>query len=137
MPACPNCASENPSGAQFCALCGAPMSASAPQAARPVATYQPVYAPRPLKDRSIALILEILPGLFGIFGIGWIYAGNTTAGILWLIGVLAWDVAAGLINVLSGGIGCLCTIPVGLGLVAISAAALNSYTKQHNELFGT
>lgn len=40
------------------------------------------YAPRPPKDRSIAIILEILPGLFGILGIGWIYAENTAVGIL-------------------------------------------------------
>jgi hypothetical protein len=112
------------------------MSGSAPQPARPIITYQPVYVARPLKDRSIALILEILPGLFGIFGIGWIYAGNTTAGVIWLISVLAWDVFAGLINVLTGGFGCFCTLPVGLALIAVSASALHSYTKQHGELFG-
>jgi hypothetical protein len=136
MPACPACTSENPPDAQFCSHCGASLRIPAPQYAPPVAPYQPVYVPRPLKDRSIALILEILPALFGIFGIGWIYAGNTSTGIIWLIGVLIWDVVAGLINILTGGFGCFCTLPVGLVLIALSVSSLNSYTKQHTELFG-
>jgi len=36
---------------------------------------------RPLKDRNIALILEILPGLFGLVGFGWIYSNKTDTGI--------------------------------------------------------
>jgi hypothetical protein len=93
------------------------------------------YAPRPLKDRSLALILEILPGLFGLLGFGWIYSGNTNAGVLWLLGVLVWDIMAIVIMVLTAGFGCICTVPVNLVLVAISASSLNNYTKQRPELF--
>ena len=92
--------------------------------------------PRPLKDRSIALILEILPAFFGIFGIGWIYAGNLAVGILLLAGVLVWDVIAVVINILSGGLGCFCTLPVAIVLIAVSAVSLHSYTKTHPEIFG-
>ncbi|MBM4425269.1 MAG: zinc-ribbon domain-containing protein, partial [Chloroflexi bacterium] len=77
--------------------------------------YQPPpypYVQRPPKDRSIALILEILPNLFGFFGFGWIYAGNTSVGIIWLVSVLAWDFMAAIIVIFTGGFGCFCTVPV-------------------------
>ena len=93
------------------------------------------YAPRPAKDRSLALILEIIPALFGIFGIGWIYAGNTTAGIIWLISVLIWDAIVIAVVLFTGGIACFCTVPINLALIAISAMMLNNYTKEHTELF--
>jgi len=99
------------------------------------ATPLPTSAGSP-KDRSIALILEILPGLFGLLGFGWIYSGNTNTGIMWLIGVLVWDVFAIIIDVITGGFGCFCTLPVNIILVAVSASSLNTYTKQHPELFG-
>lgn len=88
------------------------------------------------KDRSIALILEILPGLFGFLGFGWIYSGNTNTGVIWLVSVLAWDLVAAFIVVLTAGIGACFTIPVNIVLVAISASSLNNFTKQHRELFG-
>lgn len=94
------------------------------------------YVARPPKDRSIALILEILPGLFGLLGFGWIYSDNVNTGIMWLIGVLVWDIAAVFISVLTAGFGCICTVPINLMLVAISASSLNAYTKEHPELFG-
>jgi hypothetical protein len=96
-----------------------------------------MYAQRPLKDRSVALILEILPGLFGLFGFGWIYSGNTTVGILWLLGMLALEIVIWLpVLILTAGFGCLCSAPANLVLLAVSAMTLNSYTKQHPELFG-
>lgn len=94
------------------------------------------YAVRPPKDRSIALILEILPGLFGLLGFGWIYSENINTGIMWLVSVLVWDAIAIFISVLTGGFGCFCTLPINVALIAISASSLNSYTKQHPELFG-
>lgn len=96
----------------------------------------PYYAPKPPKDRSIAIILEILPGLFGFLGFGWIYAGNVGTGIAWLVGMLVWTGIATILAVLTVGISLFCTLPVSIGLLAISAVTLNSYTKNHPELFG-
>ncbi len=103
--------------------------------AAPVSPY-PSYMPRPHKDRSIALILEILPSLFGLFGFGWIYSGETTRGLIWLFGVLAWMVIAVIVTILTGGLACFCVIPINLVLVAISAYTLNQHTHLHTEIFG-
>ena len=91
---------------------------------------------RPLKDRSVAYILEILPGLFGILGIGWLYAGNTNAGIAWLVGVLAWDIFAIIVDLVTVGFGCFCSVPVNIVLITVSTISLSGYVKQHPELFG-
>jgi hypothetical protein len=112
-----------------------------PPSSTPGFTPQPGYTTpvnavlHPLKNRSNALVLEILLGLFGLFGIGWMYSGNTTVGILLLTGVMIWNCIALSSIILTGGFACICTIPVNLILVAISATLLNSYIKRHPELF--
>jgi len=114
------------------------------RARSPFGTVQPDYqTPYPMavrlappKDRGIALILEILPGLFGVFGFGWIYSGNTSTGILWLVGTFFWIVIAAVIIALSAGIGFCCVAPFSIMILAISVSSLNTYTKQHPELFG-
>jgi hypothetical protein len=125
----------------------------APPAPQPVPTpppFQPVYNPpapqpplypnvppyaRPLKDKSLAMVIEIIPGLFGFLGFGWIYAGNTNRGLLWLFGFLTWTVIATIISVATVGIGIICWFPISVAGIVISAVTLNTYTKQHPELF--
>lgn len=152
---CPHCGYTNPDGVRFCANCGQEVAAQsnvsnqvpptpAPQAPvpsayplsnpPPQAQYPPAY--RPLKDRSVAYILEILPGIFGILGIGWMYAGNTGVGIAWLVGTLVWDVIAIIIDIASVGFGCFCSVPVNIVLIVLSSVSLSNYIKQHPELFG-
>jgi len=150
MITCPACSTQNADDAKFCKSCGAQISsqpvppASDSQAASdayaptvPV-VQQPVeaYVQRPLKDRSIALILEIIPGLFGLLGIGWIYSGNTTTGVIWLIGFLIWTAMATVVSLLTAGLGIICWLPISIILIAVSAISLNNYTKQHPEIFG-
>jgi hypothetical protein len=91
---------------------------------------------RPAKDRSIALILEILPGMFGFLGLGWIYAGDNSKGIMFLIGFLAWHFLVVLpVALITAGGGLCITIPIDLIMIGVSTAALNNYTVQHPELF--
>lgn len=140
---CPHCGYDNREGVRFCANCGnelaPPWAISSPNPSMlsqpPKYAYPPTYA-RPIKDRSVAYILEILPGLFGILGIGWFYAGNTNAGIAWLVITLAWDVLAVIIDVATVGFGCFCSVPVNIVLITVSTIALSGYIKQHPELFG-
>lgn len=94
------------------------------------------YQMRPLKDKSIAMILEILPGLFGLYGFGWIYSGNSSTGIMLLVGGLIWDFIAILSGVLTAGFACFCTIPVNILVITFSSMRLNTYIKEHPELFG-
>lgn len=39
-----------------------------------------------LKDPNTAMIIEILAGYFGFLGIGYLYVGKTTAGLVRLVG---------------------------------------------------
>ena len=150
---CPNCGSENPDSVKFCGNCGnnltdpasipegqvqQPLVQQPPQPQAPVGyTQQPAYIPvKPAKDRSLAMILEILPGLFGFLGFGWIYSGNTSTGIMWLIGFLVWDVISIIVAVFSASLGLICTLPISIALIALSASRLNSYTKNNPQIFG-
>lgn len=93
-------------------------------------------APRPRKDRSLALILEIFPGLFGFFGIGWIYSGNALTGVLLLIGMFFWEFLAFFFIFVTFGLGALCIVPFNLIVLALSAFFLNGYTGRRRDLFG-
>jgi TM2 domain-containing membrane protein YozV len=161
---CPYCQKEHPVGTQYCPVTGKPLAPAAstgnrpgggfnPQSSQnyppqqpqyPYASQQPYYPPpypaypttRSPKDRNTALVLEILPGLFGILGIGWIYSGKTGTGIAWLIGYLIWVGIVITAAVLTGFMACFCTVPINLICVGISASTLNTYTKSNPHLFG-
>jgi TM2 domain-containing membrane protein YozV len=163
---CPHCSQEHHPGTQYCPLTGKPLEYesppvgiqpaqgytspisqgySQPQPGYPRGDQQPYYSPsyptpypvRPPKDRNIAILLEILPGLFGILGIGWIYSGKTSTGLAWLIGYLVWVVIVVVAAIISGFMACFCTVPINLVCVGISAYNLNNYTKSNPQLFGS
>ncbi len=92
--------------------------------------YVPPYATgQPPKSKATALLIELLPGiLFGLMGIGWMYAGKSDKGIWWLVGSIAWWVIMGLIGLLTVGIGCLC-FPLIWVAAGISAYTLNNQMK--------
>lgn len=140
MVTCKSCSSINADDAKFCNNCGSPLtqpaakSSTNPQQPSPYTVQTgPVRSP---KEKSIALVLEILPGLFGFLGFGWIYAGNTSAGIIWLVGFLGWTVVATIISFATGGVGIFCWLPVSIAGITFSTASLNKYTNNHPELFG-
>jgi TM2 domain-containing membrane protein YozV len=60
----------------------------------PNANPQPVYAVPvvPVKSTGMAVVLELVPGLFGVFGIGNMYAGRIGTGIALMVSywVLFW-----------------------------------------------
>ena len=59
------------------------------------------------RDPFIALVLEIAGGFFGFLGIGWIYAGRPTMGILLLISYWLLDWIIGLtLAIFSMGVWC-------------------------------
>jgi hypothetical protein len=87
------------------------------------------------KDRSLALLLEILPGFFGLLGIGWMYSGNIGVGITFLAAFLIWDLIAISIAVLTGFLACFCILPINIVAIIASVLLLNNYIQDHSEAF--
>jgi TM2 domain-containing membrane protein YozV len=91
-------------------------------------------------NKGTALVLEILPALFGFFGIGWIYSGRMSTGITLLIlgvvviwgGYAAIILGATVLSAVTFGLGAFaycfaCAVPlIQVGAAAASAISLNN-----------
>lgn len=78
------------------------------------------------------VIVEVLLNFFlGIYGVGWLMAGETTTGIVLLVCsfVVYWPVLIGL-AVLTLGIGLFCDIPLVIGAVILNAVLLSGALKR-------
>lgn len=108
---CQTCGTLNSERATACDYCGA--SLPAPSAYRdpfvrrrmatPIAGAYGTPAPvapgsrsaRSVNDPSAGLLIELLPGLFGFLGIGYLWAGETLLGVALLLGYWAfWAIVA-------------------------------------------
>jgi hypothetical protein len=78
-------------------------------------------------------MLEVLLGLFGLYGFGWMYAGNIIAGLLLTLGGLVWDVVVLTLVLSTGGFAGLCTAPISIFVMIISALLLSGYTSDKKE----
>jgi hypothetical protein len=81
-------------------------------------------------DSSTPVIVEIVCGIFGFYGIGWLIAGYTTPGILLLVGGLVWAVMFWTIAVFTAFIGLICLVPIDIAIWVTSALILNGRLKQ-------
>ena len=82
------------------------------------------------KDRDTAFLVELVPSLFGVFGIGYLYAGMTAAGVARIaVSILVW-VLYGIFGAVTLGLG-YCAGP--LFWIAIVALAYFS-AKELKEL---
>ncbi len=85
---CSRCGGPLPEGAKFCPHCQAPVGnpaggpVAAPTSGQP---YGPVYPMHSQKDLGVTAILALIPGFFGIMGIGHLYVGKVARGIITLI----------------------------------------------------
>lgn len=74
------------------------------------------YAPPPVgplpapKDPSTALLIELIPGLFGFLGIGHLWAGQTALGLALLLGYWCFWGVVGVLTILTFGL-LLCLFP--------------------------
>ena len=82
------------------------------------------YGPPPLRTNRTPVVIEALAALFGLFGLGWLYAGRNPTGIMLLVGGILWDAIG--VALLSTGIGAVCFLPIHVVLVTISAALLSN-----------
>ncbi len=96
---------------------------------------QPIYYYDPRKSKSTAIILEILPGLFGFFGIGWLYIGQVMPGLILLIGGLVWVMMVIVAAALTGFLACFCTVPITLIGPLVSTLILNQHIGKRPDLY--
>ncbi|TMD89521.1 MAG: zinc ribbon domain-containing protein [Chloroflexi bacterium] len=75
-----------------------------------------------------ALLAEIFLSLFGIYGVGWLIAGETTIGVVLLICSFAlfWPLAI-MIAIFTLGFGIIfCNLPLAIGGIVLNAILLNN-----------
>jgi hypothetical protein len=95
----------------------------------------PMYQPGPVNvtvnvsssnNSNTALVVEIIASLFGIYGIGWLMAGETTTGVLLLVGslVLYWPIFI-IGTIITLGFGLLCLGPLAIAAIIVNAILLN------------
>lgn len=75
-----------------------------------------------------ALLAEIILSLFGIYGVGWLLAGETTIGVVLLICSFAlfWPLAI-MIAIFTLGFGIIfCNLPLAIGGIVLNAILLNN-----------
>ncbi|MFP4170457.1 MAG: zinc-ribbon domain-containing protein [Methanomassiliicoccales archaeon] len=86
---CPTCGARLEGQVNYCPSCGAPVVGQPPGGqAYPGTGYPPPQSPYMVpakKDTGVALILGILPGIFGIWGIGQMYVGRVIRGVALLV----------------------------------------------------
>lgn len=86
----------------------------------------------PFKNPGTAFVLELIGGIFGLFGIGYMYAGKTSQGVIRLIVGILCNLVLGFIFVpLTAGICAFIAFPFYIGFAIISANSIKNYlTKQ-------
>ncbi len=77
------------------------------------------------RTNSGAIIAEVILGLFGIYGVGWLIAKETNIGITLLICSVVWWVLAFLLIVFTIGFGALCVVPIDIAALVTSAVLLS------------
>jgi hypothetical protein len=92
---------------------------------------QPLYpragayaASQPRPYNTTPVIVEAILAFFGVYGIGWLMAGETTIGVILLIAGFVWD--AIFVFAAYTVIGLCCVVPLQLIFVALSAFQLNT-----------
>jgi hypothetical protein len=99
----------------------------------PTAVSRPEPAPLTPEVQSAAttaLILEIVFGLFSLFGIGHVYSGRLGLGLALMVGWWVYLALAGFISTITGGIaGCL-AIPIYLAAPIVSGIQASAYVKR-------
>ena len=124
---CPRCGTQNSDTARFCANCGQTLQS---QSVVPPISFPAQHLP----DPNTAFVLELLLGIFGFLGIGWIYAGQVIVGLVMLIGwwVVVISGAGG--SFFTGGLGCCVWLPVHFVAPFVSALVIRSEIEKKNRM---
>lgn len=151
---CKRCGHELPSDTTVCPACGtvlpqrntaqpatiygiSPQSGfGEPPLAQPTfqapLMYGPAYQAPPIYTRTTsrddsALITEVLLSLIGLFGIGWLMAGETAIGVILLVCsfLFYWPIILGG-ALITDGFGLICLGPLAIGIIILNAVLLNN-----------
>lgn len=112
-----------------------PQQSYMPPAYPPIAVNVNVVTPMPITSGNTnpgAVVAEVLLNLFlGIYGVGWMMAGETTTGVIMLIAslVLYWPIVI-LGSIFTFGLGLLCIVPLAIGGVILNGVLLNNALKR-------
>jgi hypothetical protein len=79
-------------------------------------------------SRTAAIIAEVILDLFGIYGVGWLIAGETTIGIMLLVGSFIWWPIVVVSTVVTLGIGLICVVPLNIAFLLLSVILLSQRT---------
>jgi hypothetical protein len=79
-------------------------------------------------SRTAAIITEVILDLFGIYGVGWLIAGETTVGIVLLVGSFIWWPIVVVSTVITLGIGLICVVPLNIAFLLLSVILLSQRT---------
>ncbi len=133
---CPRCGNSNPEGAKFCSSCGyaleqveapPPQPQYAPPSAPPPPSYGPGAEDRAVESKAnTAMLIEIVGGLFGFLGLGNIYVGRTSTGIVLLIG---WWVFIAIEVLLMFVLVGFCLLPLNLIAPIFSGLRVRDYVR--------
>jgi len=93
-------------------------------------------APTSSGSNDGALVAEILLSLLGIFGVGWLIAGETTTGVILLVCsiFLYWPIMF-FGTLVTGGAGLLCLGPLMIAAIITNALLLNNAIKRKGTPF--
>jgi hypothetical protein len=90
----------------------------------------PVYLQVQQPSTAGPIIAEVILGLFGVFGVGWLIGGKTTIGAILLgLSALWWIVSIATV-LLTVGIGILCLFPIDVAFIVTSAVTLSNALKK-------
>jgi hypothetical protein len=86
----------------------------------------------PASSNSNALVVEVLLSVFlGIYGVGWLIAGETTVGAILLICSFAIYIPTLVLGtIFTLGLGLFCLVPMAIGAVVVNAILLNNALKR-------
>ena len=93
-----------------------------PQYNGPVYGYTQPVGPNP----NTAYLVELIGGLFGFFGIGYMYAGKTSEGVVRLVIGIACNIIIGISAALTVGICAFIALPVYIVVAITSAGAIKN-----------
>ena len=101
-----------------------------PETTPPAAPPRAPLAPEVQAAATTALILEIVFGLFSLFGIGHVYSGRLGLGVALMLGWWAYIAIAGFLSTLTGGLAGCVFIPIYIAAPIVSGIQASAYVKK-------